>query len=115
MAKTTITQVTDDLDGSVNAETYRFSWQGTDYEIDLSNKNFKALDKALQPYIKVATKVARGTGRNTSSRRRSSSSSRTGSRRDLSEVRAWARGQGIEVSDRGRVSRSVVEQYDAAH
>src|SRR4051812_17376379 len=109
MAKTTITQITDDIDGSKNAETYRFEWQNTSYEIDLSAKNFKALDKALQPYIKAAAKVPM---RSSSNGRRSSPSS---SKRDYSGVREWAKKEGYNISDRGRVPRTVVEAYDAVH
>ena len=58
MAKKTITQIIDDLDGSKDAKSYSFAWQGTAYTIDLSNKNFKALDKLLQAYIKAGTKVS---------------------------------------------------------
>jgi hypothetical protein len=107
MAKTTVTQITDDLDGTPNAETYRFAWQSHDYEIDLSNKNFKAFDKLLQPYIRAAVKVPKR-----SSGRRAPSAA---SRRDLSAVRAWAKTKGYDVSDRGRVPRAIVEAYDAAH
>lgn len=107
MAKTTITQITDDLDGTKNAETYSFAWQGVEYRIDLSTKNFKALDKVLQPYVEAGTKISK----------RSSSSRRTATpmKRDYSAVREWAKAQGLEVSDRGRLSRAIVEQYEAAH
>jgi hypothetical protein len=30
------------------------------------------------------------------------------------DIRAWAKEQGITVSDRGRISASVAEQYQAA-
>ncbi|WP_027861188.1 Lsr2 family protein [Marmoricola sp. URHB0036] len=106
MAKTTITQITDDLDGSKDAETYAFAWQGAEYEIDLSNKNYKALDKVLQPYIEAGTKV---TKRSTSSRRSSSS------KRDIAAVREWAKSQNLEVSERGRIPRAIIEAFDAAH
>jgi hypothetical protein len=33
---------------------------------------------------------------------------------DTAKVREWARGQGIEVKDRGRVPADVVEQYKTA-
>jgi hypothetical protein len=108
MAKTTITQITDDLDGSKGAETYRFGWQGDEFEIDLSNKNFKAFYKAIEPYLEAATKVPK----RSSSTRRSSAAS---SKRDFSTIRDWAKDQGLEVSNRGRIPRSLVEQYDAAH
>ena len=40
---------------------------------------------------------------------------RTASSRERSaDIRAWAKDQGITVSDRGRISASVAEQYEAA-
>lgn len=109
MAKTTITQITDDLDGSKDAKTYSFAWEGNEYSIDLNNKNFKALDKLLRPYIEAGQKVSR----RPSSRRRPSSPSP--SRKDFSVIREWAKSQGLEVSDRGRIPRAIVEQYEASH
>ena len=103
MAKTTITQITDDLDGSKDAETYAFAWQGNEYTIDLSKKNAKALEKALQPDISAGSRV-RG--------RRSAKTSKT-SRRDLADVRAWAKENGYQVSERGRVSADVLAAFDA--
>ena len=106
MATITITQITDDLDGSKDAKSYSFSWQGTAYSIDLNNKNFKALDKLLQPYIEAATKVTRrSSGRRTA----------TAARKDAPSVREWAKRQGLEVSGRGRIPKAIVEQYEAAH
>ena len=108
MAKTTITQVTDDLDGSANAEEVRFAYDGTEYTIDLAKKNRTAFEKALKPYLNAATKVgSRGGGQ----RRRIKSGSST--RPNLAEIRAWAKHQGMEVSERGRVSRRIIEAYDA--
>jgi hypothetical protein len=110
MAKTTITQITDDIDGSKDATEIAFSFNGVDYTIDLSKKNAAAMEKALKPYIDAATKT---------SRRASSTGGRNGrtrsKRNDLADIRAWARSQGIEVSERGRIPASVIEQYDAAH
>ncbi|MGH3116678.1 MAG: histone-like nucleoid-structuring protein Lsr2 [Gaiellales bacterium] len=107
MAKTTIVQITDDLDDSKNAQEVSFSFQGVDYTIDLGKKNLSAFEKALMPYIDAATKVSKG-----SSRKRSS---RSGSARpNLAAVREWAKSAGIKVSDRGRIPTSVMEQYAAA-
>jgi Lsr2 len=109
MAKTVVT--TDDLDGSPNAETVTFSFDGRSFEIDLSKKSRAALEKALKPYIDAGRTVG---GRGT----RTSSPSRSRGRRsgsvDLGAVRAWAAENGIAVSDRGRISASVLEQYQAA-
>jgi hypothetical protein len=111
VARTTVTQITDDLDGSKDATEVAFSFDGVDYTIDLSKKNAAAMAKALKPYLDAATKVTRRASR----ARRAGSSRAAGPRKDLAAVREWARGQGLEVSDRGRVPAAVVEQYDAAH
>ena len=109
MAKTVVT--TDDIDGSPNAETVTFSFDGRNFEIDLSKKSRAALEKALKPYIDAARPVGgrtvRGSGSGRGRGRRSNSV-------DLAAVRAWAAENGIAVSDRGRISASVLEQYHAA-
>ena len=107
MARTTITQVTDDIDGSKDAQEVSFAFNGTEYTIDLGKKNRAALEKALQPYISAGTKIAK----HSSPTRRPSSGS---TRRDFSAIREWAKSQGLEVSERGRIPRVIVEQYDAA-
>jgi hypothetical protein len=108
MARETIVQITDDLDGSKGAEEVSFAYQGVEYRIDLGKKNRAALDKILKPYMDAGTRVTRRTaGR--------PGTSNTAAKRDLATVRDWAKAQGIEVSDRGRVAKSVLAQYDAAH
>ena len=111
VAKTTVTHITDDLDGSKDATEVAFSFDGVDYTIDLSKKNAAAMAKAFKPYLDAATKVS---GRNTPSRRTKNSRA-SGPRKDLVTIREWARREGIEVSDRGRISAAVIEQYDAAN
>jgi hypothetical protein len=100
----------DDLDGGVAAETVTFGLDGVSYEIDLSDKNAGKLRDEFSSWIGHAR---RSGGRRTTGRRASGSSS--SSRRDLSAVRAWARSNGHQVSDRGRVSAAVQEAYDKAH
>jgi hypothetical protein len=108
MARTVITQVTDDLDGSSNAEPLTFSVDNKHFEIDLSKKNRAALDRALKPYIEAARKAPkRGRGSAGSVRRRSAVG-------DLADIRAWAQAHGISVASRGRIAQSVVDQYRAA-
>ena len=120
MAKTTITQITDDLDGSRDAEEVSFSFRGIDYTIDLSKKNQTAMEKALKPYLDAASKpakrssstAAKRTGTKPKAAARKSSRSTT--RQDLAAVRDWARANNIDVSDKGRISRNVMDQYAAA-
>jgi Lsr2 len=96
----------DDLDGSDATETVPFGLDGTSYEIDLNDKNATALRDALSGYIGHARKVG-----SSSRRRKTSTSSGPGA----SEIRDWARANGMKVSDRGRVSAEVRQAYDAAH
>ena len=110
MAKTTVTSVTDDIDGSANAETLTFGYSGAAYEIDLSKKNAAALDKLLKPYIDAARKVS-GTNKRSAAKGRI----RRPVKLDLGAVRAWATDNGFTVAERGRISADVIEAYNAAH
>lgn len=106
MATRTTVTLEDDLDGGPADETMRFGLGGAEYEIDLSKKNARAFRKQLAPFVEHARKAGRG------SRGRPQ---RTGSVRARSgAIRAWARDQGIAVSDRGRIPESVVTQFEAA-
>ena len=94
----------DDLDGGPADETVRFGLGGTAYEIDLNKKNARAFRKRLAPFVEHARKAGRGQRRP----RTASSRQRSG------DIRAWAKEQGIAVSDRGRIPASVMQQYDVA-
>jgi Lsr2 len=92
----------DDLDGSEAEGTVRFGLDGTDYEIDLNARHAQALRDALASYVRAARRPARG-----------------GRRApaiwvDRTEVRQWARAQGIEVKDRGRVPAELVVKFKTA-
>jgi hypothetical protein len=120
MARTTIAQITDDLDGSADAQKCTFSFQGGEYTIDLGKKNLAALEKALKPYIDAATKTTSGSKRTPkksvakfAGARRSARTTSTG--QDTQAIRDWAKTQGMEVSDRGRIPRAVLDQYKQAH
>ncbi len=106
MAQKVTVALEDDLDGGKADETVRFGLGGAEYEIDLSNKNAAAFRRKIAPFIEHARKAGRG------QRRRAG---RTPASRDRSGgIRAWAKGQGITVSERGRIPASVVEQYETA-
>ena len=96
----------DDLDGKDADETVTFGLDGADYEIDLSEANAKKLRDLLAPYAAAGRKVG---GR----RRRSQRAAAGGT--SASEIRQWARENGWDVPDRGRVSAEVREAYAAAH
>jgi hypothetical protein len=108
MSKSVSVIVTDDLDGSQNAETVSFGFDGVAYEIDLAEKNRAKLEKALAPFIEAGRRVPRSGGRRAGGRPSSASV-------DRGAVRAWARERGLKVSERGRVSADIMRQYEAAH
>jgi hypothetical protein len=117
MAQRVNVVLVDDIDGSEAAETVVFGLDGAQYEIDLSAENADRLREALAPYV--------GHGRRAGGRRRSAGggSARSGSGRSAAasggpsaaDIRAWARENGWEVPDRGRVAAEVREAYAAAH
>ena len=113
MAQKIHVELVDDIDGSPAAETVTFGLDGTQYQIDLSENNATALREALAPYIGHGR---RGTGGGGARRRSASSSSAAGkSGPSAAEIREWARENGWDVPDRGRVSSDVREAYAAAH
>lgn len=116
MAKQTITQLIDDIDGGEAEETITFGLDGSNYEIDLNAKNAGKLRDALATYIAHATRLGRArTSTRASSSSSSSSAPARADREQTQAIREWARGQGYEVSDRGRIPGAVLEAYNAAH
>lgn len=97
----------DDIDGGEAEGTVRFGLDGTSYEIDLSVVHQAQLRGALARFIAVGRKVP-GAGPQRAGRRAA------GEGADAVEVRAWARSQGIEVKDRGRVPAGIVARYREA-
>jgi len=115
MARKIVHQLIDDLDGTVieigSGESVHFSLDGVAYEIDLTSENAAALRDAFEPYVSAARSIS-------SARRSGSAPSRPRRRsgqQDYSAIRSWARENGFQVSERGRVPASVVEAYEAAH
>lgn len=110
MAQHTQILLTDDIDGTDLAagkgESIRFALDGAEYEIDLSNKNAATLRKALMPYVSAGRKL-RADGR--------AGTRRTKIGPDPKTVKEWARANGYEVKDRGRVSKEVIEAFNAAN
>lgn len=106
MAQKTFTELLDDLDGTAADETVRFALDGALYEIDLSEPNATELRGVLAPYVTAARRVKRD---GTVAASHTRSDDRTG------EIRGWARTNGYTVSDRGRISATVIEAFEAAH
>ena len=107
MAQRVHTVLDDDIDGGPADVTVHFSFQGTQYEIDLSKKNEEKLIKALEPF----TSKARRTGGRRSSAKTSAAKT---DKNQLQAIREWARANGHNVSDRGRISQDIQDAYNAS-
>lgn len=103
--------LTDDIDGGEAEETVQFAIDGVSYEIDLSGANAEALREALAAYVDAGRRVG---GRSTRRQPAAKASRPAAERADLGDVRSWARENGYQVSDRGRVSGEVRAAYEAA-
>lgn len=101
----------DDLDGSEASETVSFGLDGTSYEIDLNETNAAALRDALATYVGHGRKVGSAPRRG----RKSAPTAGGNAGPSAKEIREWARANGHDVPDRGRVSAEVREAFDAAH
>ncbi len=106
MAKTTITSVSDDIDGTPDAETVTFGFQGVAYSIDLAQKNLDKLTKALAPFVANATRQRGAT--------LSVVGGKSRTKAEISDLRDWAGKNKVSVPQRGRIPAAVVEQYLAA-
>jgi hypothetical protein len=99
----------DDLDGSAAEGTVRFGLDGTDYEIDLNAAHAQALRDALARYVSAGRRAGGSTRRQVRGGRRASANGV-----NTTEVREWAKAQGIKVKDRGRVPAELVVKFKAA-
>ena len=117
MAQKVQVLLVDDIDGGTAEETVTFSLDGVAYEIDLTADHAAELRESFSRWVGHARKTgsgSRSSGRQTrgggQSRRSGSSSSG-----DATAIREWARENGHEVSERGRISADVRAAYEAAH
>ena len=109
MAQKIQTLFVDDLDGSEAEGTVRFGLDGTEYEIDLNAEHAQVLRDALARYVHAARRAGSSARRPARGGRRASAGGV-----DSTEVREWAKAQGIDVKDRGRVPAELVVMFKAA-
>ncbi|SEB61423.1 MULTISPECIES: histone-like nucleoid-structuring protein Lsr2 [Streptomyces] len=118
MAQKVVTTYVDDLTGEESEEisTHTVLIDGAGVELDLSPQNYDQLLEALSPYLnaKGARRVRGSVTQGSAARRKRRSTTPAGGQ-DTAEIRAWAKENGYEVSDRGRVSATVREAYVKAN
>ena len=99
----------DDVDGSPADQTLAFAFNGISYEIDLTDAHAKEFTEGIEKWLVHSRRVG---GRiNTATRR---AGRRTNGNAEAALIRTWAQENGLQVSDRGRIPASIVEQYRAA-
>ncbi|MDO5752936.1 Lsr2 family protein [Arthrobacter sp.] len=107
MAQKIHVTLVDDIDQSPADENVIFGLDGINYEIDLSAENAHALREALSKYVgagrRAGGRAVRGRGPSTP---KGSS--------DVAQIRAWARDNGYEVHERGRIQAEIRDAYYAA-
>lgn len=92
--KVEVTHV-DDIDGSPEAKTVSFGFNNRWYEIDLSKENAESFKELLKPYLRKARATAPPKPQ----------------RNETKLIREWAKKNGYELADRGRIHRHIVEAY----
>lgn len=114
MAQRTVVTLIDDLDGTTSdsIETVEFGLDGAAYEIDLNADNASKLRQHLEDFIgsarRTGGRVKRGAATNLT---RSAGSGR--SREQTQAIREWAKNNGHDVSDRGRIPAAVIDAFEA--
>jgi hypothetical protein len=115
MAQKVTVSLVDDLDGGTADETVGFGLDGKSYEIDLSSSNASKLRDALAEFVTVARRAGSGRrGRRSAAAGASGASRGAGGREQSQAIRDWARKQGMNVSDRGRIPADVLDAYHKA-
>jgi hypothetical protein len=110
MARKVIVELVDDYDGTSPAEeTVTLALDGVTYEIDLSTRNAEKLRDTLGFWASYGRRVG---GRPVKGKRRPQATKNTA---DTQTIREWARENGMEVSNRGRISAEIAEAYQKAH
>lgn len=108
MQKTVVTKI-DDITGKEfdDGETVTFSFQGLVYEIDLNKRNAAQFRRSVAKYMDKGRRVKATHDRKVREPKHDPIT--------LGKVRRWARANGFEVADRGRVPVKVLEAYESAN
>ncbi|MFE0376086.1 Lsr2 family protein [Streptomyces inhibens] len=110
MAQKVQVLLVDDLSGGEADETVTFALDGKSYEIDLSDANAQKLRESLAEFVKAGRK----TGGRSAGRGKARAAASAGGQ-DTAKIRAWAKENGYNVNDRGRVPADIREAFEKAN
>jgi Lsr2 len=111
MAQKHIVRLIDDLTGDDAAETVTFALDGSRYEIDLTADNAAQLRDTLAVYIASARRSARSAARPLGAPRRGTRADRE----QTAAIREWARKNGHQIGEKGRIPAYIIEAYHATN
>jgi hypothetical protein len=114
MARKVQVLLVDDVDGGTADETVSFGLDGANFDIDLSAENATALRDALAGYVGVARKLGRASAPKASKAPVGTKPTVTADRAQNQAIRDWAKRQGLQVNERGRIPAEIVAKYHAA-
>lgn len=121
MARLVQTYLVDDLtqERGDDIQTHSLELNGVSYEIDLSAASYEDLEAKLGPFMKAGRRTSsakrkrpRQAAAHTQKRVPAATFSDAGA--DPAEIRRWAKERKIAIPARGRIPRSVREQFVAA-
>lgn len=110
MARKQVVQFIDDLDGKILDEfvTVRWSLGDKQYEFDTSPAHADKFYSALETYVSASR-------RTTSARQSRSGTGTAKPATQIAVIREWARSNGYEVNNRGRIPAPIIEAFEAAN
>ncbi|ONI90063.1 nucleoid-associated protein Lsr2 [Saccharothrix sp. ALI-22-I] len=111
MVQKTIVELIDDLDGGAADESITFGLDGVEYTIDLSEGNARKLREVLEPFVGHARRAG---GRKQRPTARTAVKA-GGDREQNQAIREWARQEGHDVSERGRIPQGLIVRFQEAH
>jgi hypothetical protein len=95
------------------AETVTFGFDGSTYAFELCEKHLGEFHDTIQQYI-ASARLADGPRRRRATTTAGPSRRGTPNGVSSSDIRVWARENGYEVSERGRIPAEVRAAYEAA-
>ncbi|MFI9202646.1 Lsr2 family protein [Streptomyces sp. NPDC053048] len=113
MAQKVTVLLVDDLNGGEADETVTFALDGKSYEIDLTTDNAGKLREALADYVKAARRTGKAAAGRKAAAVKAPGQAAAG--QDTARIRAWAKENGYNVNDRGRVPAEIREAFEKAN
>lgn len=117
MAQKVLVQYVDDLDGIAadDVSTVTFALDGVSYEIDLRAENADRLRDSLAGYVESARRVGGRVRRGTTPAAAPVRSGDARSKEQTKAIREWAKKNGYDLAERGRIPANVIAAFEEAH